>query len=96
MGTAATSAGAAGPSEGLWAGRISGRTKPKYTAASGRRDHATLGSGPTRQSDGRDSEPDYLLRATRHGPGGILLDYIVFLLSAGQLIVAWDRKACVI
>ena len=73
MGTAAASAGAAGPYEGLRAGRSSGRTKPEYTAASGRRDHATFGSGPTRQSDERDSEPDYLLRLTRHGPGGILL-----------------------
>ena len=29
------------------------------------------GSGPTRQSE--DSEPDYLLRPTRHGPGDTLL-----------------------
>ena len=43
----------------------SGRTKPEYTAASGRHDDATFGSGPTRQSDDRDSEPDYLLRLTR-------------------------------
>ena len=69
MGTAAASAGAAGPSEGLRAGRSSGRTKPEYTAASGRHDHATFGSGPTRQSDDRDSEPDYLLHPTRRGPG---------------------------
>ena len=71
MGTAAASAGAAGPSEGLRAGRSSGRTKPQYTAASGRHDHATFGSGPTRQSDDRDSEPDYLLCPTMHGPGTI-------------------------
>ena len=72
MGTAAASAGAAGPSEGLRAGRSCGRTKPEYTAASGgRHDHATFGSGPTRQSDDRDSEPDYLLRLTRHGQGMI-------------------------
>ena len=69
MGTAAASAGAAGPSEGLRAGRSSGRTKPEYTAASGRHDHATFGDGPTRQSDDLDSEPDYLLLPTRHGPG---------------------------
>ena len=76
MGTAAASAGAAGPSEGQRAGRSSGRTsKPEYTAASGRRDHATFGSGPTRQSDDRDLEPDYLLRPTRHGPGGTLRDF---------------------
>ena len=73
MGAAAASAGAAGPSEGLRAGRSSGRTKPEDTAASGRRDHATFGSGPTRQSDDRDSEPDYLLCLTMHrdGPGMI-------------------------
>ena len=71
MGTAAASAGAAGPSEGLRAERSSGRPKPEYTAASRRRDHATYGSGPTRQSDDRDSEPDYLLCPTMHGPGTI-------------------------
>ena len=73
MGTAAASAGpgAAGPSEGLRAGRSSGRTKPEYTAASGRHDHATFGSGPTRQSDDRESEPDHLLCPTMHGPGTI-------------------------
>ena len=71
MGTAAASAGAAGPSEGLRARRSSGRTKLEYTAASGRHNHATFRSGPTRQSDDRDSEPDYLLCPTRHGPGTI-------------------------
>ena len=45
MGTAAASAGAAGPSEGLRAGWSSGRTKPEYTAPSGRHDHATTGAG---------------------------------------------------
>ena len=69
MGTAAASAGAAGPSETPLAGRSSGQTKQEYTAASGRHDHATFGSWPTRQSDDRDSEPDYLLRLTRHGLG---------------------------
>ena len=36
---------------------------------------ADVGSGLTwtHQSDDRDSEPDYLLRPTRHGPGGTLL-----------------------
>ena len=71
MGTAAASAGAAGPSEGLRAGRSSGRTKPEYTAASGRHDHATFGSGPTRQSDDRDSEPDYMPCPTMHGPSTV-------------------------
>ena len=71
MGTAAASAGAAGPSEGLRAGRSRGQTKPEYPAASGRCDHATFGRGPMRQSDDLDSEPDHLLRLTRHGHGMI-------------------------
>ena len=87
MGTAAASAGAAGPSEGLRAGRSSGRTKLEYTAASGRHDHATLRSGPTRQSDERDSEPDYLLRPTRHGPGGTLLIVHSFLERRSPILV---------
>ena len=68
------SSGAAGLSQGLRAGRSSGRTKLEYTGASGRHDHVTFRSGPTRQSDDRDSEPDYLLRPTRHGPGGVIND----------------------
>ena len=71
MDTAAASARAAGPSEGLRAGRSSGRTKPEFPAASGQHDRATFGSGPKRQSDDRDSAPDYLLRPTRHGLGMI-------------------------
>ena len=86
MGTAAASLGAAGPCEGLRAERSSGRTKQEYSAASGRHDHATFGSGPTRQSDDRDSEPDYLLRPTRHGQGGTLRDYIAVLFNVRQLI----------
>ena len=78
MGTAAASARAAGPSQGLRAGRSSGRTKPEYTAASGRHDHATFGSGPTRQSDDRDLEPDYLLHPTRHGPGMTIPAKVLF------------------
>ena len=93
MGTAAASTGAAGPSEGLRAGWSSGRTKPEYTVASGRRDHATFGRGPTRQSDERDSEPDYLLRPTRHGPGGTLLDYSAFLFSAQSPRSGWDKHS---
>ena len=67
MGTAAASAGAAGPSEGLRAGRSSGRTEAGVPR----------GERTTRlraQADDRDSEPDYLLRPTRHGPGGTLHD----------------------
>ena len=92
MGTAAASAGAAGPSEGLRAGQSSGRTKPEYTTACGRRDHATFGSGPTRQSDDRDSEPDYLLRRTRHGPGGTLLIIAHSFLAHKSPSISWDLK----
>ncbi len=42
MCTAATFAGAAGPSEELRVGWSSGRTTPEYTAARGRLDHATF------------------------------------------------------
>ena len=69
MGTAAASAGAAGPSEGLRAGRSSGRTKPGVHRAERTTRPRDYGSGPTRQSDDRDSEPDYLLHPTRRGPG---------------------------
>ena len=62
MGTAAASAGAAGPSEGLRAGWSSGRTE-----AGVHRDERT--AHLREQADDRDSEPDYLLRPTRHGPG---------------------------
>ena len=64
MGTAAASAGAAGPSQGLRAGWSSGRTEAGVHR----------GERPTHlreRADDRDSEPDYLLRPTRHGPGGI-------------------------
>ena len=78
MGTAAASAGTAGPSEGLRAGRSSGWAKPEYPAAGGQRDHATFWSGLMRQSNDRDSEPDYLLRPTRHGPGVMAIQAKVF------------------
>ena len=44
------------------------------------------GSGLTRKSDDRDSEPDYLLCPTMHGPGGTLRDYIAVLFNVRQLI----------
>ena len=37
------------------------------------------------RADDRDSEPDYLLHPTRHGPGGTLLDLIAVLFIIGQL-----------
>ena len=71
MGTAAASAGAAGPSEGLRAGWSSGRADAGVHRAERTTRPRDYGSGPTRQSraDDRDSEPDYLLHSTRHGPG---------------------------
>ena len=91
MGTAAASAGAAGPSEGLRARRSSGRTKPEYTTASGRRDHATFGSGQMRQSDEWDLDPGYLLRPTRHGPAGTLLDNIDFVFKRRSAHRSWEQ-----
>ena len=78
MGTAAASAGAAGPSEGLRDGRSSGRTEAGVHR----------GERTTRlreRADDRDSEPDYLLRPMRHGQGGTLLDLIAVLFIIGQL-----------
>ena len=43
-----------------------------------------------RQSDDRDSEPDYLLRPTRHGPGGTLLDSSAFLFGAQVTDIGQD------
>ena len=87
LGTVAASAGAAGPFRDYGpdgeAGGLS-RSTPRQADDTTTRPN---GSGPTRQSDVRDSESDYLLRPTRHGPGGTLHDYIAFLFSAGQLIV---------
>ena len=71
---------------GLRAGRSSRQTKPEYTAAGRRHDHATFGSGPTRQSDDLDSEPDYLLRPTRHGQGMILKFWQRSFISDNQRI----------
>ena len=67
-------------------------TEPEYAAASGRRDHATFGSGPMRQSDDRDSEPDYLLRPTRQGPGGTLLDSGGFMFRAQVTYIGQDLR----
>ena len=62
MGTAAASAGAAGPSQELRAGWSSGRTEAGVHRGE-RTTHLR------ERADDRDSEPDYLLRPTRHGPG---------------------------
>ena len=64
MGTAAAQAstGAAGPSQGLRAGWSSGRTEAGVHRGE-RTTHLR------ERANDRDSEPDYLLRPTRHGPG---------------------------
>ena len=75
MGTAAASAGAAGPSQGLRAGWSSGRTEAGVPR----------GERITRlrtRADDWDSEPDYLLRPTRHGPDGKLQIIAHFLFRA--------------
>ena len=60
MGTAAASAGAAGPSEGLRAG---------WSSLSGRTEAGVHRGERTTHLRERNSEPDDLLRPTRHGPG---------------------------
>ena len=85
MGTAAASAGAAGPSEGLRAGRSSGRTEARVQR----------GKRTTRlreRADDRDSEPDYLLRPTRHRQGMILQFRQRFFLPDNHDIAVSDRK----
>ena len=45
-----------------------------------------------RQSDDRDSEPDYLLRPTRHGQGGALLGSSAFLFGAQVTDIGQDLR----
>ena len=45
-----------------------------------------------RQSDDLDSEPHDLLRPTRHGPGGTLLDYSAFLFRAQVTNIGQDLR----
>ena len=79
MGTAAATAGAAGPFRDYGpdgaAGRLS-RSTPRQADDTTTR---PSGSGPTRQSDVWDSEPDYLLCPTRHGPGMFTIPAKVFI-----------------
>ena len=87
MGTAAASAGAAGPFEGLRAGWSSGRTE----AGAHRGERA---AHLRERADDRDSEPDYLLRPTRHGPGGLLTvhcELFLFIVSRSAGIGTIDR-----
>ena len=73
MGTATASAGAAGPFRDYWQdGAADGLSRSTPRQA----DYTTTrpsGSGLTRQSDALDSEPDYLLRPTRHGQGTFII-----------------------
>jgi hypothetical protein len=69
MGTAAASAEAAGLSRDIGP---DGAADGLSWSTLGHADGTTTipsGSGPKRQSYARDSEPDYLIRQTRHGPG---------------------------
>ena len=84
MGTAA-SAGAEGPSQGLRAGWSSGRTEAGVHRGE-RTTHLR------ERADGRDSEPDYLLCPTRHGPGNYTTKSERFFLTIGQLIAARDQE----
>ena len=86
MGTAAASAGAAGPSEGLRAGWSSGRTEAGVHRGE-RTTHLR------ERADDRDSEPDYLLRPTRHGPGDCYRSSERFFLTIGHLIADWGHRS---
>ena len=83
MGAAAASAGAAGPSQGLRAGWSSGRTEAGVHRGE-RTTHLR------ERTDDRDSEPDYLLRPTRHGPGSYNSGKDSFYLTANaQTFGGW-------
>ncbi len=71
----------------LWAGWSSWRTRAGATSRYGTDDHATAGSGPTRQSGARDSQ------ASRRGMcmGIGLTDRCSFLPEANSVTV-WGRK----
>ena len=44
------------------------------------------------RADDRDSEPDYLLRPTRHGPGDCYRSSEQFFLTIGHLIADWGHR----
>ena len=78
-----TAAASAGPSEGLLAGRSSGRTKRQA-------DDTTMrpsGSGPTYRTL---SQTTCYIRLG-DGPGGTLHDYTMFVFNIGQLIELGTR-----
>ena len=69
MDATAATAGAAGHFRDYWPDEVAGGQRQRTRRQA---DDTTLrpsGSGPTRQSDAQDSEPDYLLWLTSHGPG---------------------------
>ena len=74
MGTAAASAGAAGPSKDGAAGGL----KQEYTAASGRHDHATTGVSVRRQGLGA----RLLAMSDEARAGWYIADYSAFLFRA--------------
>ena len=68
MGTAAT-AGAAGPFRDYGPDGAAGGLSRSTPLQADDTTTRPSGSGPTRQTYARDSEPDYFLWPTRHGPG---------------------------
>jgi hypothetical protein len=89
MGTAAATAGAAGPFQRLRAGWSSSlrRTKPEYTAARGQHNHATFREQADASVRCTGLGANYLLWPTRPGPGCSLFDYL--RLSFYATIKAW-------
>ena len=69
MGTAAATAGVAGPFRDYGPDGVAGGQRQSTPRQADDTTTRPSGSGPARQSDARDSEPDYLLWPTRHGPG---------------------------
>jgi hypothetical protein len=69
MGTAAATVGAAGSFEDYGSDGAAGGLSQSTPWHADDMTTRPLRSGPTRQSDAWDSEPDYLLWPTRHGLG---------------------------
>ena len=69
MGTAAASARVAGPFRDYWPAGAAGGLSPSAPRQADGTTTRPSWIGPTRQSNVRDSESDYLLRLTRHGQG---------------------------
>ena len=73
MGTAAAAAGAVGPFRDYGPNEAAGGLSRRTARHADDTTKRPFGSWPNRQSDARDSEPDYLLWPPRHGPGTFII-----------------------